>query len=73
MNVLVTCPHCNHQVEIVSVNCNVFRHALYKDGSPFNPHASKEVCENAVLNGLVHGCAKPFTLENGVAIKCEYI
>ncbi len=64
----ITCPHCNSEIEIVQINCGIFRHAQYKDGRDFNPHASKEECDNALKNG----CAKPFELKDGIAVKCEY-
>ncbi len=70
---IFTCPHCNEEIIIQSVNCGIFRHCVYKDGSDFNPHAPKELCEKVVKDKLVYGCAGPFKLVNGKAVKCDYI
>jgi len=82
MNTICTiqCPHCLAWIEIESINCAIFRHAVYKQGlTGINPHMSKIDCENLVNNDLVYGCGKPFKLigtdKNGEyqAIICGYI
>lgn len=57
------CPHCSCyiQVEANQVNCQIFRHGVYKStGIQINPHASKIECEQLVSQNLILGCGKPF-------------
>lgn len=71
---IVSCPHCNEQIEILSINCGIFRHAIFKDNQKqIDPHASKELCDSVVKGNLVYGCAKPFRIIDGRVEKCEYI
>jgi len=68
------CPWCFGTVEIIEFNCKIFRHAVYKkDTKQLEPHASKEVCEKALQDGLIWGCGKPFQIINDKIIKCDYI
>ncbi len=69
----ISCPHCNGEIIIIELNCKIFRHAVFKDGKQLNSHASKEECDKVVREGLVYGCAKPFQIINGKAVKCDYI
>lgn len=72
---IVLCPHYGDSIIIEQINCRIFRHAIYKTtGEQMDPHASKEVCEKARMDGVIYGCARPFLLEaSGCAIICEYI
>ena len=72
---VVLCPHCGDSVLIEQINCRIFRHAVYKTtGEQMDPHASKEVCEKARMEGMIYGCAGPFLLDaSGCAVVCEYI
>lgn len=68
--VVTRCPHCHAYVEIVSINCGIFRHGVNKDFQQIPPHASKEECEQQT----VYGCGKPFRiLDNMKVEKCDYI
>lgn len=70
----VTCPHCDGEVEIVELNCKIFRHSVYKkDGKQVDPHASKELCDQLIKEGSIYGCGKPFKIVDNKAVKCEYI
>lgn len=78
MLMLVTCPHCQIPVEILEINCAIFRHAIYKDTfKQIDPHLSKERCDYLIKTDQVYGCGKPFTVikenETFKAIICEYI
>ena len=78
MEIYVECPHCEGLVEIIKINCGIFRHGIYKNSKKqLNPHASQNICEDAVSNDKIYGCGKPFRIEfNGeiyVATKCAYI
>jgi hypothetical protein len=70
---LIVCPHCSNSVWIEEVNCGIFRHAVYKNGDPVNPHASEEECNMLLRNDLVYGCAKPFRLNGNEPEICDYI
>ena len=70
---IVVCPHCMHYVWIEEINCSIFRHAVYKNGEPINPHASEEECNRLIREDLVYGCAKPFRLLNGEPEVCDFI
>jgi hypothetical protein len=70
----VKCPHCDVTIQIIEVNCAIFRCGQYKNtGKQLNPHASKELCDSVFAQGLIFGCGKPFKLINGLAEKCDYI
>lgn len=78
MEIFIECPHCKLWMEIVQINCGIFRHAIYKNNyQQINPHASKELCNQVLSNNLVYGCAKPFRIEKinnqYIAVICEYI
>jgi len=78
MNIIVICPHCSDPVEIVQLNCCIFRHAVLKsNNSQINPHASLEECTRLISNNMIYGCGKPFriiTNESAFeAIICDYI
>jgi hypothetical protein len=68
------CPHCKVQIEVVEVNCAVFRCGIFKDtGEQVPPHASKEECDLLTKEGRVWGCCKPFKYLNGKGVVCGYI
>ena len=70
----VECPHCSGIVEILEINCSIFRHACYKaDSKQVPPHTHKEECKRLVKEDLVYGCCKPFKIVNKKAYKCDYI
>ena len=68
----VECPHCHVTVEILELNCSIFRCGIFKDsGEQVPPHASKDECD--AFKDRVWGCSKPFKYENGQAVVCGYI
>jgi len=81
--IIVTCPHCEQMIEIVAVNCAIFRCGEYKvNGQQLPPHLPKEECERLFNMGQIWGCGKPFRLEQRidsiniggyVAVVCDYI
>lgn len=76
---IIKCPHCDDFIEIIELNCKIFRHAVYKNNMiQINPHASKDECDNLRSKDLIYGCARPFKIddtnkENIKAIICDYI
>jgi hypothetical protein len=77
--ILVTCPHCECIVEILEINCAIFRHGIYKkDNKQIHPHAPKEECDILFSTNKIYGCGKPFRiLQNNkneyIAEICDYI
>ena len=70
--VLFNCPNCNVTIEIVALNCGVFRCGIYKDnGLQINPHLPQAECE--LLGDTIYGCGKPFQYLNGKIVKCGWI
>jgi len=46
INIIIDCPHCNCPMEIIQLNCRIFRHGIFKsNNTQINPHASKEECD----------------------------
>ena len=40
-NKFVTCPHCNITIEVLELNCQIFRCGIYKNTlEQINPHMS---------------------------------
>lgn len=84
MSNFVTCPHCDVAIEVVKLNCCIFRCGIYKEtGKQIDPHMPKEECDRLANHGLIHGCGKPFRVDQVVDVStneasfvvkiCEYI
>ena len=75
--IIVSCPHCSQLIEIVELNCCIFRCGMYQEnGEQLPPHLPKIECDRLAENGLIYGCGKPFLVkleEEYVAIVCDYI
>jgi hypothetical protein len=74
----VECPHCKCQVEILEINCAIFRHGVLKsNGQQMNPHTPKFECDRLSETGEIYGCGKPFkVIKNNDGIQaeiCDYI
>jgi len=71
-NSIYNCPHCNISIEVIEINCAIFRCGVYKStGQQVEPHLSKEECDKIITK--IWGCGKPFQLVNGTLVKCHYI
>jgi hypothetical protein len=73
---VVKCPHCGIFVEVVELNCRIFRCGIYKNNyTQINPHMPKKDCEELVLNNSIYGCGKPFKIPEGSTepVECDYI
>ena len=71
---ILTCPHCDIMIEVIEINCAIFRCGIYKDnGQQVEPHLSKYLCDSLKENDKIWGCCKPFQLVNGRLVKCEYL
>lgn len=74
----IYCPHCKSLIEILEINCSIFRHGIFKNNYiQINPHSSQELCQYYIDNDLIYGCGKPFKLvlnnDKYDAIACDYI
>jgi hypothetical protein len=68
----VRCPYCHIDIEILEVNCGIFRCGIFKDtGEQLPSHLSEEGCELA--KPFVWGCTRPFMLMQGTPIPCGYL
>ena len=78
---LVKCPHCSQAIEVVEINCKIFRCGVYKGScKQIDPHMSKIECDILVSESKIYGCSKPFKLVSvqdasglWTAVKCDYI
>jgi hypothetical protein len=69
-----SCPHCGILIDVVEMNCKIFRCGIYKrDGKQIPPHLSEEECKQ--LKESIWGCGKPFCYneEKRIMVVCEYI
>ena len=78
MTFFITCPHCNQTIEVLQINCRIFRCGILKSNyTQINPHLSKVECDKLVNDDLIFGCGKPFELINEIGkwkpVPCEYI
>jgi hypothetical protein len=75
---IIECPHCKEFIEIIELNCKIFRHGVFIDsGIQISPHASKDECDKYVAEDKIYGCGKPFQIilegEEYIVLVCEYI
>ena len=62
--ILIMCPHCSQLIEIVELNCCIFRCGIYQhNGEQIPPHLPKIECDRLVENRSIYGCGKPFRIE----------
>jgi len=77
LETFIECPHCFGIIEIIQLNCAIFRHAYYKNSITHSgqvpPHTNKVECERLIKEDLIYGCCKPFKIVDGKPIICDYI
>ena len=82
--IFVKCPHCNIMIEIIELNCKIFRCGIYKNNfQQIDPHMSENECNELLKNDSIFGCSKPFMIivkqndsTNNIeyeSIICDYI
>ncbi len=77
----ITCPKCGIMIEVIELNCRIFRCGVYKSsGEQLPPHHPMEECLKVVSEDLIYGCGSPFRVrkepaEDGSLIVeiCDYI
>lgn len=71
----VQCPHCSGTILIMTneINCQIFRHGVFKNGNQLGPHTSKEECDRVFRENEIFGCGKPFRFDGKTISICEYI
>jgi len=74
----IMCPHCSIIIEVVQLNCKIFRCGVYKSsGEQINPHLPKNECDILLQTDAIYGCGKPFRIINNtspfIVEKCDYI
>ena len=71
---LIICPNCYEYVEILELNCCIFRHGVYINTLiQIDPHLNKIECDKLFNENKIYGCGKPFQIIDNEAIKCDYI
>ena len=64
------CPNCGIMIEIIEINCAIFRCGIVKStGEQIPPHASKEEIEKLDI----WGCGGPMRLVDRQLVVCDYI
>ena len=59
----IECPHCSQNIEIIQLNCRIFRCGVYKHNyKQIDPHLSKSECTRLFTEKLIFGCGKPFRI-----------
>jgi hypothetical protein len=68
---LVRCPHCREIFQVPQgwINCKIFRHAMKKDGTMVDPHAS----QYKIASMEIRGCGKPVMYDGTRVKKIGYI
>ena len=76
---VVSCPHCSQYIEIIELNCRIFRCGIFKKTfQQIDPHLEKSECVRLYENGEIYGCGKPFRAESAadgtiICVICDYI
>ena len=77
---IITCPYpeCGIHIEILELNCRIFRCGVLKtNGQQIPPHATETECVAYQTQGLIYGCGNPFRVEGHLgtyaSVICDYI
>jgi hypothetical protein len=67
------CPKCFSALELVEINCGVFRCGIFKKSfESISPHATKGDIMEWLSQDLIYGCGTPLELIDGRLTICEY-
>ena len=71
---IIECPNCGITIEVLEINCKIFRCGVIKTTmEQIPPHSSKEDCDKFVMDDLIYGCSKPFYFDGTNATKYDYL
>jgi len=72
---IIACPHCHEPIEIVALNCGIFRHGyLTSTRQQLNSHATKEIIATYRETGVLIGCGEPFRVNEDHSVEmCDYV
>ena len=71
---IVQCPNCGIFIEVLELNCKIFRCGVYKDSYiQIPPHLPEPDCIRLVQEDLIYGCGRPFQIINNIPYPCSYI
>ena len=71
---VIQCPHCNIYIEVIELNCKIFRCGIYKHNfTQINPHMPERECIFLINTNAIYGCGKPFRIINDTAEPCDYL
>jgi hypothetical protein len=79
MLLILECPNCQDYfiVDEKEINCAIFRHAMFRNGTMVNSHESKQNLEKLKSEDLIYGCGKPFKIvkqqDKYITEICDYI
>jgi len=78
MTFLIAFLHFNQNIEVLQINCRIFRCGIFKHNyTQINPHLSKIECDKLINDDLIFGCGKPCELINEndewKPVPCDYI
>lgn len=70
----INCPHCGLDLEILEINCKIFRCGVYKNTfKQIYQHLNKKECDALKSKDLIYGCSKPFYYDGSVLKIIDYI
>jgi hypothetical protein len=68
------CPRCFCALELVEINCAVFRCGIFKKTfEHIPPHATKGDIMEWLSKDMIYGCGAPLQLVNERLVVCDYI
>lgn len=66
------CPHCGGTILVTSMNCRIFRHAVYKNsGKQVGPHTKNKFIKKLINDDKIIGCGGQFRIVNDVPQKFD--
>lgn len=77
--IIVSCPHCLQLIEVIELNCKIFRCGILKQNyQQIPPHLNEIECCKLIQFNLIFGCGLPFRVvekpnNEYCTEKCDYI
>ena len=71
---IIHCPNCGITIEVLEINCRIFRCGVLKATmEQIPPHSSKEDCDRFIKDELIYGCGKPFYFDGTNTTTYDYL